>query len=58
MREGDACAYHVAWALSSADLGLVAVRTLVHPRRRCRVLAIATRRAVNVVADDAMWEAL
>lgn len=54
------CAYHVEWDLSSTEIGMAAVRALLHPNRTCRLVVLGTMRVVTVsVADPSvLWEAI
>jgi len=53
-------AYHVEWGASSTEIGMAAVRALLHPRRVCRLLVLHTMTTIDVTVTDpaALWEAI
>lgn len=55
-----ACSYHVVWSMSSSVWSAAAIRALLHPTLRCRVLLLATMSTVDVTVHDteALWSAM
>ena len=56
----DVRAYHVVWDASSSDVAHAATRACLHPNGVCRVLAMATCTATDVVVQDAsaLWHGI
>lgn len=56
----DECCYHVVWEFSSSEYGGVAIRALLHPSHRCRVLCMGSMTTTDVTISDpdVLWKAL